>query len=114
MRLQHAQDRFERENETLAPPSGPHRCRLARIIRRELLIQGDDDRLLTWEVSIQQAHADPRLPGDVPKRCGLVPPLADHPECDLIQAISGSRALRRLTRGTPTFCTLDIFSEHVH
>src|SRR6267142_2120194 len=114
MRLQNAQARFEREQEAIAPLPGLHRRRMPREVSGELLVQGDDHRLLTREIPVQQAHADVRVFGYFPQRRGLVAPLADHPDCGLVQAISCCRALRRLTRRTPTFSALDSFSEHVH
>src|SRR5262245_45656133 len=114
MRLKSAHTRLEGEQEPITPLAGFHRRRLAREVSGEFLIQGDDDRLLAWEISVQQTHADARVFGDLTQRCVLVAPFADHPNSSFVKAVSRCRALRRLTRRTATLSALDIFSEHVH
>src|SRR5262245_23087645 len=114
MRLKSAHTRLEGEQEPITPLAGFHRGGLTREVSGELLIQGDDDRLLAWEISVQQTHADMCVFGDLAQRRGLIAPLADHPNRSLVKTVSGRRALRRLTWRAATFSALDIISEHVH
>src|SRR5439155_15239149 len=114
MRLQYLQACVQREYETVAPLPWLHARSLTRVIRRELLIERDDDRLLAWKIAIEQADADPRLFRDIPQGRRLVPAPGDQPHCRGVHPVSRCGALGRLARGPASLARLDILSEHVH
>ena len=114
MRLQHVKAQIEREDETVAPSARLHARRLTRVVRGQLLIQGDDDGLFAREIAIQESDADPRVFRDVSKGRRLVPALRDQPDRGGIQAVPRRGPLGGRTRGTTPFSRLDILSEHVH
>src|SRR6185503_11008604 len=110
---EHFQAGLQRERETIAPAAARHRGGGAGEVRRQFFIQRDDDRLLAWEVSIQQSHADAGLLGHIAERRRCVAPLRHLPDRNAIEALPRRGALRRLARGTAP-ATLDIFGEHVY
>src|SRR5260221_3844473 len=106
--------RREREDEAVAPASRLHARSLMCEVGRQLVVEGEDDRLFAREVAVQQPDADIRLFGNFPKGRRLVSAPGDQPHRRGVQAVFRLSALHRLAWWTFTFSRLDILSEHVH
>ena len=93
---------------------GRHLRGLARVLRRQFVVERDDDGLFAREVAIEQADADARFFRDIPKGRRLIAARGDQLDRRGIQAVPRRGALGGLTRRPAPFSRLDIFSEHVH
>src|SRR5471032_1267 len=102
----------KREDEAVAPASRLHARRLTREVGRQLVVEGEDDRLFAREVAVQQPDADVRLPGDLPQGRRLVSAPGDQPHRCGVQAVSRLSAFSGPSWWTPPFSRLDIYSEH--
>src|SRR5215213_370538 len=97
MRFEHMKARPEREDKALAPPASAHVRGLTREIGRQLVVEGENDRLFAREVPIKQPDADLSLFGNLPKSRGLVSAPRNQADRDAVQAVSRLSALRRLS-----------------
>lgn len=52
VRFEHGKARPEGEHEAVAPAPGRHASGLPRVLGRQLVVEGDDDRLFAGEVAI--------------------------------------------------------------
>ena len=114
MRLEDMEARLQGEDEAVSPSPERHLGSLARVLRRQLVVERDDDCLLAGEIAIEEADADPGLLRDIAKRCRVVATGGDELDRRGIQAVSCRGTLGGPARWTTAFSGLDILSEHVH
>jgi hypothetical protein len=114
MRLEYAETPVQGEDEAVAPSPWRHLRRLTRVLRRQFVVERDDDRLLAREVAIQESDADARFLRDIPKGGRFITAGCDQLHRCGIEAIPRHRALRGLAGRAAAFSRLDILSEHVH
>lgn len=114
VRLEDMDARVQGKNEAVAPSAARHFRSLTRVLRRQFVVERDDDGLFTGEIAIQESDADPRFFRDIPKGCRFIAARGDELHRRAIQAAPRRGTLGGLTRRTAPFSWLDILSEHVH
>jgi hypothetical protein len=114
MGTERSQTELQSKYEPFAPLAGRHLRCLLREGLRQFVVQGEDDRPLVGEVTIQErgTHADPGR--DIAQRSRFIATLANQGDSRLVELEARRLAAGRSARRPASFPWFANFSEHVY